>query len=56
MQKERAHMALIIDEYGGVDGLVTIEDLIDPANGKAQVFESPDRGIDSKLSSHSDKV
>ena len=29
MQKDRAHMALVIDEYGGVDGLVTIEDLID---------------------------
>ena len=44
--------ALIAQQYGRF----TIEDLIDPANGKAQVFESPDRGIDSKLSSHSDKV
>jgi magnesium and cobalt transporter len=24
MQKDRVHMALVIDEYGGVDGLVTI--------------------------------
>ena len=29
MQAERTHMALVIDEYGGVDGLVTIEDLIE---------------------------
>ena len=29
MQTERIHMALVIDEYGGVDGLVTIEDLVE---------------------------
>lgn len=34
MQRERAHMALVIDEYGGVDGLVTIEDLIETIIGE----------------------
>lgn len=33
MQTERKHMALVIDEYGGVDGLVTIEDLIEQVLG-----------------------
>jgi magnesium and cobalt transporter len=33
MQSERTHMALVIDEYGGVDGLVTIEDLIETVIG-----------------------
>ncbi|MEB8386840.1 hemolysin family protein [Rhodobacteraceae bacterium KMM 6894] len=33
MQAERRHMALVIDEYGGVDGLVTIEDLIEQVVG-----------------------
>ena len=33
MQAERIHMALVIDEYGGVDGLVTIEDLIEQVVG-----------------------
>ncbi len=33
MQAERTHMALVIDEYGGTDGLVTIEDLIEQVVG-----------------------
>ena len=33
MQTDRVHMALVIDEYGGVDGLVTIEDLVEQIVG-----------------------
>ena len=33
MQAEHIHMALVIDEYGGVDGLVTIEDLLEQVVG-----------------------
>ena len=36
MQSERRHMALVIDEYGGVDGLVTIEDLIEQVVGQIE--------------------
>ncbi|WP_380056941.1 transporter associated domain-containing protein [Falsihalocynthiibacter sp. SS001] len=36
MQSERRHMALIIDEYGGVDGLVTLEDLIEQVIGEIE--------------------
>ena len=36
MQAERKHMALVIDEYGGVDGLVTIEDLIEQVVGEIE--------------------
>lgn len=36
MQQKRIHMALVIDEYGGVDGLLTIEDLIEQVIGEIE--------------------
>ena len=36
MQTQRMHMALVIDEYGGTDGLVTIEDLIEQVVGEIE--------------------
>ncbi|MCC5980982.1 MAG: HlyC/CorC family transporter [Oceanicaulis sp.] len=34
MQSRRMHMALVVDEYGGTDGLVTLEDLLEPIVGE----------------------
>ena len=36
MQADRMHMALMIDEYGGVDGLVTLEDLVEQVIGEIE--------------------
>jgi len=33
MQREKQHMRIVIDEYGGVAGLVTIEDLLEEIVG-----------------------
>ena len=36
MQATRTHMALVIDEYGGTDGLISIEDLIEMVVGEIE--------------------
>ena len=59
-KKSRTHMALVVDEYGGVEGLVTLNDILedlvgDVASvdmpGEQQVYQRPDGSwlIDGKL-------
>ena len=53
MQLTRLHMGVVIDEYGGVDGLITIEDVIEEITGEIEdEHDAKDFSMFIKLSSN----
>lgn len=52
MQARRVHMAVVIDEYGGTDGLVTIEDLLEAVVGEIEDEHDDDVALVRKVNSN----
>lgn len=44
LQREQNHMAMVVDEYGGIAGLVTLEDLIEELVG--EISDEYDRDVE----------
>ena len=47
MRQQKKHMVLVVDEYGGIDGLVTINDIVESIVG--EIDDEYESGVDGQM-------
>ncbi|MFQ5869798.1 MAG: hemolysin family protein [Candidatus Zixiibacteriota bacterium] len=56
MRKKKMHMAIVLDEYGGTSGLVTLEDILEEIVGEIEDESDKQPPLIRKLDEHSYRV